>query len=57
MSRNKKENLFLSKKGNEYIFLEEQMFVIYRYFFFYPEKKEKMFTLNSNTYYFIYNFF
>ena len=38
-----------------YFFLEEKMFIIYRYFFL--EKKEKVFTLNSNTYYLIYNFF
>ena len=31
------------------------MFIIYRYFFL--EKKEKVFTLNSNTYYLIYIFF
>ena len=67
MKRKKKENIFfMGKKKNKLffynkkkknVFFKKNKLLLYIDTFFVFEKKEKVFTLNSNTYYLIYNFF
>ena len=61
---NKKMKIFFitkkKKKNNKRFFLfyfQKNKLLLYIDTFFVFEKKEKVFTLNSNTYYLIYNFF